>query len=74
MIPFLFAVSTVVLVIAGLLILLRILIDRALDEVGRVTSFAAFLFICLLIFLLRVGDNAYALQLNNEVVVESGNE
>jgi hypothetical protein len=70
MIPFLFAVSTVALIIAGLLILLRILIDRALDEVGRVTGFAAFLFICLLICLLWVGGNAYTFQLNNEVVVE----
>ena len=70
MIPFLFAFSTVALIVAGLLILLRILIDRALDEVGRVTSFAAFMFICLLICLLWVGGNAYTLQLNNEVVVE----
>ena len=67
MIPFLFAVSTVVLVIAGLLTLLLTLIDRALDAVGRVTSFAAFLFISLLIFLLWVGGDAYTFQLNNEV-------
>jgi hypothetical protein len=70
MIPFLFAFSTVALIVAGLLTLLRILIDRALDEVGRVTWFAAFLFISLLICLLWVGGNAYTLQLNNEVVVE----
>jgi hypothetical protein len=70
MIPFLFAVSTVALIIAGLLTLLRILIDRALDEVGRILGFAAFLFSCLLIYLLQIGDNAYTFQLNNEVVVE----
>ena len=67
MIPFLFAFSTVALIVAGNLTLLRTLIDRDLDEVGRVTGFAAFLYICLLIFLLWVGGDAYTFQLNNEV-------
>jgi hypothetical protein len=65
--PFLFAVATVVLIAAGLVTLLRTLIDPDLDEVGRVTHFAAFLFICLLICLLWVGGHAYTFQLNNEV-------
>jgi hypothetical protein len=70
MIPFLFAVSIVALIIAGLLTLLYTLIDPSLDEVGRVTGFAAFLFISLLIFLLWVGGNAYRFQLKNGVVAE----
>ena len=68
--PFLFAVAIVALIAAGLVTLLRTLIDPDLDEVGRVTSFAVFLFICLLIYLLWVGGDAYTFQLNNEVVVE----
>jgi hypothetical protein len=68
--PFLFAVAIVALIAAGLVTLLRTLIDPDLDEVGRVTSFVSFLFICLLIFLLWVGGHAYTFQLNNEVVAE----
>ena len=68
--PFLFAVAIVALIAAGLVTLLRTLIDPDLDEVGRVTSFAVFLFICLLIYLLWVGGDAYTFQLNNEVVAE----